>query len=202
MRPTEERTLELLRGSGSLLQGHFKLTSGLHSSEYCQCARALERPEVALELGRMLAGLFPNLAIDIVASPALGGILVGHEVARSLRVRSIFAERQEGEMTLRRGFAVAPGERVLIVEDVMTTGGSVREVAALVVGSGARVVGFGFILDRSASTPDLGAPVRSLLRRHMEAHEPDRCPLCAAGVPIAKPGSRPDGAAVDGGKKR
>jgi orotate phosphoribosyltransferase len=202
MRPTEERTLELLRGSGSLLEGHFKLTSGLHSGEYCQCARALERPEVALELGGMLAGLFPNLEVDVVASPALGGILVGHEVARALGVRSIFAERQEGEMTFRRGFAVAPGERVLIVEDVMTTGGSVREVAALVAASGARVVGFGFILDRSASTPDLAAPVRALLRRHMEAHEPDRCPLCAAAVPIAKPGSRPDRSAVHGGKKR
>jgi orotate phosphoribosyltransferase len=201
MTTTPERTLELLIESGSLLDGHFKLSSGLHSGEYCQCARALERPEIAQELGRMLADLFRDVAIDVVASPALGGILIGHEVAKALGVRSIFAERHEGEMTFRRGFAVAHGERVLVVEDVVTTGGSVREVAALVEKSGARVAGFGFILDRSARTPDLGAPARSLLGRHMEAHEPERCPLCAQGVPVAKPGSRPERAEHATGKK-
>lgn len=184
------RTLEILEASGALMEGHFRLSSGLHSGEYCQCARALERPELAEELGRMLAGLFRDESADLVIAPALGGIIIGHEVARALGVRSLFAEREDGAMRLRRGFRIRPGDRAIVIEDVVTTGGSVREVADLVRESGAEVVGFGFIVDRSAEPPDLGAPARSLLRRTMRAHEPDACPLCAGGVPIAKPGSR------------
>lgn len=186
-----ERTLELLAESGALSKGHFKLSSGRHSDEYCQCARVLERPEVAGELGAMLAEMFLDEEVDVVVSPALGGIVIGHEVARALGVRSLFAERENGRMTLRRGFSLREGERALIIEDVRTTGGSVLEVAEVVRAAGGTVVGFGFILDRSQDAKDLGAPTRALARRRMESHEPERCPLCAGGVPIEKPGSRP-----------
>ena len=188
---TCERTLEILRDSNALMSGHFVLSSGRHSGEYCQCMRALERPEYAEELGQMLAGLFREHEIDVVVAPALGGIVIGYEVARSLGVRSLFAERQEGKMTLRRGFSVTPGERALVVEDVVTTGGSVREVAELLADEGATVVGFGFIVDRSQGDVGLGAPARALHRAAMESYEAAACPLCAAGeAPAVKPGSR------------
>jgi orotate phosphoribosyltransferase len=188
-----DRAVDLLVRSGALLRGHFRLTSGLHSDEYCQCARVLENPEDAAELGRMLADLFENEEIDVVISPAMGGIIIGHEVARALGVRSIFAERGEGGMALRRGFKIDPGERVLIVEDVVTTGGSVREVARAVEDAGAAIVGFGFVVDRSREPLNLPGQVRALLeRRTMQVYRPDECPLCEAGVPIEKPGSRPD----------
>jgi orotate phosphoribosyltransferase len=187
---TTDRVVELLAESGALLTGHFKLSSGRHSDEYCQCARVLERPEAAEELGAMLAELFLDDHVDVVVSPALGGIIIGHEVARALGVRSLFAEREGGKMTLRRGFSLHDGERALIIEDVRTTGGSVLEVAEVVRAAGGTVAGFGFILDRSQDAKDLGAPTRALARRRMESHEPERCPLCARGVPIEKPGSR------------
>jgi orotate phosphoribosyltransferase len=186
-----ERTLEILRETGSLMEGHFVLTSGRHSGQYCQCMRALERPELAEELGRMIAALYADEEIDVVLAPALGGIIIGYEVARSLGVRSMFAERKDGTMALRRGFALSPGERVLVVEDVVTTGGSVREVAALAAAAGAEVVGFGFIVDRSGGEVDLGGPARALYSTSIESYEPGECPLCAAGgSPAAKPGSR------------
>jgi orotate phosphoribosyltransferase len=186
-----ERTLEILRRSGALMDGHFVLTSGRHSGQYCQCMRALERPDLAEELGRMIAGMFADERIDVVVAPALGGIVIGYEVARALGVRSMFAERKDGDMSLRRGFAVAPGERVLVVEDVVTTGGSVREVASLVKKAGGEVVGFGFILDRSGGEADLGGPSKALLTTSMESYEAAKCPLCAAGgMPPMKPGSR------------
>ena len=188
---TTERVLELLTGSGALSKGHFRLSSGRHSDEYCQCARVLELPEAAEELGTMLAELFLDDHVDVVVSPALGGIIIGHEVARALGVRSLFAEREGGKMTLRRGFSLRDGERALIIEDVRTTGGSVLEVAEVVRAAGGAVAGFGFILDRSQDARDLGAPARALARRSMESHEPEHCPLCARGVPIEKPGSRP-----------
>lgn len=186
------RTLSILSETGAVSEGHFRLSSGRHSGEYCQCARALERPDVAEELGRMLAGLFASDEIDAVVSPALGGIVIGHEVARALGVRSLFAERRGGAMELRRGFALTSGERVLVVEDVVTTGGSVREVAELVASLGAEVVGFGFILDRSGGDHGLPGAARSLLTRDMKSYEPDECPLCDRGLPLVKPGSRPD----------
>lgn len=187
---TDERTVEILTDSGALSSGHFVLSSGRHSGEYCQCMRALERPSYAEELGIMLADLFRDEGPDVVVAPALGGIVIGYEVARSLGVRSLFAERKDGAMTLRRGFSVAPGERVLIVEDVVTTGGSVLEVAELITSEGAKVIGFGFIVDRSQGGVDLGAPARALLRAQMESYDADECPLCAAGRPTVKPGSR------------
>ncbi len=187
----QRRAAEILEQTHALMEGHFVLSSGRHSGEYCQCARALERPEHAEELGRMLADLFRDEAVDVVVSPAIGGIIIGHEVARALGVRSLFAERENGKMALRRGFRLAPGERVLIVEDVVTTGGSVKEVAELVQASGAAVVGFGFILDRSGGVLDLGAPTRSLHAANMKSYPPDECPICRAGGPPAvKPGSR------------
>jgi orotate phosphoribosyltransferase len=196
---TVDRTVDLMLKSGALMRGHFKLTSGLHSDEYCQCARVLERPEVAEELGRMLAELFENVVVDTVVSPAIGGIVIGHEVARALGVRSLFAERTESGMALRRGFSLAPGERVLVIEDVVTTGGSIREVADAVRDAGAEVVGFGFIMDRSREPLNLPAPSKALLEgRTMETFEPDSCPLCEAGVPIDKPGSRPENRGDDG----
>ena len=189
---TTDRVLALMIESKALLAGHFRLTSGRHSEEYFQCARVLERPDVAEELGRMLADRFRDDAVDVVVAPALGGIIVGHEVARALGVRSIFAERESGAMTLRRGFSLRPGERVLVVEDVITTGGSVREVAALAGEAGGKVVGFGFLVDRSTDPPELGGRSESLLKRRIDSYEPDHCPLCLEGVPVTKPGSRPD----------
>jgi orotate phosphoribosyltransferase len=197
---TIDRTVDLMVRSGALMRGHFRLTSGLHSDEYCQCARVLERPEVAEELGRMLADLYADEKIDTVVSPAIGGIVIGHEVARALGVRSLFAERTESGMALRRGFSLEPGERVLIIEDVVTTGGSVREVAEAVKAAGAELAGFGFIMDRSREPLDLPAPAKALLEgREMVTYQPDTCPLCEAGVPIDKPGSRPENRG-DGGR--
>jgi len=187
----EEKALELLRMSGALMDGHFRLSSGRHSGEYCQCARALEDPARAEELGRALADLFSDARVDVVVSPALGGVVIGHEVARALGVRALFTERKEGTMILRRGFALEAGERVLIVEDVVTTGGSVREVAEIVRAADADVKGFGFLVDRSSGNVDLGAPMKALVRRDMPSYEPESCPLCEAGRPVTKPGSRP-----------
>jgi len=192
VKATPDRTIDLLKRTGALLEGHFRLSSGRHSDRYCQCAKLLEHPAYAEEVGESLAGLFRKQGIDVVVAPALGGIIIGHEVARALGARSIFAERQDGTMTLRRGFALESGSRVLVVEDVVTTGGSVREVADLARRDGAVVVGFGFILDRSGVTLDLGAPARALARMPLESYEPEECPLCERGLAITKPGSRPD----------
>jgi orotate phosphoribosyltransferase len=186
-----DRTTGLMTECGALLKGHFRLSSGLHSDEYWQCAKVAEHPEVSEKIGRMLADLFRGEAIDVVASPAIGGIVIGYEVARALGVRAIWAERVDGTMVLRRGFAVQPGERVLIIEDVVTTGGSVREVASAVKEAGAEIVGFGFIVDRSRQPLDLPGPTKALLEsRDMKTYDPDTCPLCADGVPVVKPGSR------------
>ncbi len=189
-----ERAAELMTKAGALTKGHFRLTSGLHSDEYCQCAKVLEHPVMTEELGRMLADAFEGETIDVVVSPAIGGIVIGYEVARALGVRAIWAERgADGAMAFRRGFGVTPSERVLVIEDVVTTGGSVKEVARLVTGAGASLVGFGFIMDRSREPLDLPAPTKALLEgRTMQTYQPDECPLCAAGVAVVKPGSRPD----------
>jgi orotate phosphoribosyltransferase len=178
--------------AGALMKGHFRLTSGLHSDEYCQCAKVLERPEIAGELGQMLADRFRDEKVDVVVSPAIGGIVIGYEVARALGVRAIWAERDGGSMTLKRGFRLTQGERALIIEDVVTTGGSVKEVAAVVADSGADLVGFGFIMDRSREPMNLPARTEALLEgRKMKTYQPDDCPLCSEGIPIEKPGSRP-----------
>jgi orotate phosphoribosyltransferase len=184
----------LFRERGAVLEGHYRLTSGLHSPRYVQCARVLMVPVLATRLGALLAeALRPLLpeAPRAVVAPALGGVLVAHEVARALGCRGLFTERQDGIMTLRRGFELGPLEPVVVVEDVITTGGSTREVIEAVRGHGARALAAGSLIDRSpAGGPDLGVPYRSLLRVEAPAYAPEACPLCAGGSPAVKPGSR------------
>jgi orotate phosphoribosyltransferase len=185
--------LGLFREREALLEGHFLLSSGLHSQRYLQCARVLMDPPVATRLGAQLAEMLrPVLsgAPGAVVAPALGGVLVAHEVARALGCRGLFTERQDGGMTLRRGFALAPGEPVVVVEDVITTGGSTREVIDAVVARGARVVAVGCLVDRSGGRADLGVPRRSLLTLEVPTWEAALCPLCAQGGTPEKPGSR------------
>jgi orotate phosphoribosyltransferase len=194
--PQAESVLELFRSTGAYLEGHFRLTSGLHSAEYLQCALVLQHPALAERLGRLLAQELRTLApgkIDLVASPALGGLIIGHEVARSLGTRFLFTERDAatGKMTLRRGFAVAPGETAVVVEDVITTGGSTVDVIEVLRAAGGRVLAAGSIVDRSGGRADVGVPRVALATLQMAAHHLQECPLCARGIPLAKPGSRP-----------
>lgn len=182
--------LSLLRDTGAMLEGHFQLSSGLHSDRYMQCAKLLAYPEHAAALGRALAGLQPQRP-DLVLSPALGGIIIGHETARALGTRALFAEREAGEMTLRRGFSLEPGMKIVIVEDVITTGKSTGEVMALARGRGVTVLAALCIICRAAAPLDLGAPVRSLTDMPLAAYPPEDCPFCRQGLPLVKPGSRP-----------
>jgi orotate phosphoribosyltransferase len=187
---TSETILDLFRRAGALLEGHFRLTSGLHSPGYLQCALVLQHPEEAERCGRAIAERVRGLGIGAVLSPALGGIVIGHEVARALGVRAIFAERQDGRLTLRRGFTLAPGEKVLVVEDVVTTGGSTRETIEVARAAGGDVVGAASIIDRSGGNQNLGVPYHALATVALPTYEPASCPLCAAGSPAVKPGSR------------
>ncbi|NLL53178.1 MAG: orotate phosphoribosyltransferase [Peptococcaceae bacterium] len=183
--------LQIFKDTQALLEGHFLLTSGKHSAQYMQCAQVLQYPRIAATLGQELANKFMRLDIETVIGPATGGIIVAHEVGRALGVKAIFTERQGGEMTLRRGFKLKAGEKVLVVEDVITTGGSVREVIKLVQEAGAEPVGVGVLVDRSGGQADFnGLPMHSLLQMSIEAYAPDNCPLCAQGIPWEKPGSR------------
>jgi orotate phosphoribosyltransferase len=186
--------LTLFKERGALLEGHYLLTSGLHSPRYLQCARVLMDPVLATRLGADLAAALRPLlggeAPGAVVAPALGGVIVAHEVARGFGCRGLFTERQEGAMVLRRGFALAPGEGVVVVEDVITTGGSTREVIQAVQGRGARVLAAGSIVDRSGGTVDLGVPRVSLLSLEVPTYTADACPLCASGSKPEKPGSR------------
>jgi orotate phosphoribosyltransferase len=176
---------------GAILDGHFLLSSGLHSNRYVQCALVLQHPDVATFLGAELATFFADIPIDLVVGPALGGVLVAQEVARALGVRALFTERERGRMTLRRGFTIEPGERVLVVEDVVTTGGSTREVIDVVTAAGGKVVGVGALIDRHTGNIDFKVPFHALLRLEIAAYIPDSCPLCQSGSPLVKPGSRP-----------
>ena len=191
---TDESLLRLFEERGALLSGHFLLSSGLHSSRYLQCARVLMDPSLATRLGAALAErlrpLLGGKAPRAVVAPALGGVLVAHEVARALGCVGLFTERQDGAMTLRRGFALEDGEAVVVVEDVITTGGSTREVLDAVGARGARVLAVGSLVDRSGGAVDLGVPYRSLLELAVEAHPAEACPLCAQGSRPEKPGSR------------
>ena len=182
--------LDLFRKSGALLDGHFRLTSGLHSTGYLQCALVLQHPPHAEALGRAIGERVADLKATVVLSPALGGIVIGHEVARALGVRAVFAERQDGALTLRRGFILAETDRVLVVEDVVTTGGSTRETIQVATAAGGRVVGAASIVDRGGSGA-LDVPYRSLVSIALPTYEPEQCPLCARGLPVVKPGSRP-----------
>lgn len=190
---TDRITLADLTACGSHQQGHFLLSSGLHSGDYLQCALFLAAPRRAARAGGLLARdmVADGVAADLVVSPAMGGLIIGHETARALDLPFLFTERVDGEMTLRRGFAVAPGQRVVIVEDVVTTGTSTREVISLLEAGGAEVVALASLVNRSgAANPFAPAPYRALLDVCFATWTPDDCPLCADGVPIAKPGSR------------
>jgi orotate phosphoribosyltransferase len=185
-----DAVLDLFRHVGALLEGHFRLTSGLHSTGYLQCALVLQHPREAEACGAAIADAVRGLGAEVVLSPALGGIVIGQEVGRALGVRAIFAERQDGRLTLRRGFSLAPGERVLVVEDVVTTGGSTRETIEVARASGAEVVGAAAIIDRSGGQQALDVPFRALAAISLPTYAPESCPMCAAGQPVVKPGSR------------
>jgi orotate phosphoribosyltransferase len=188
----QNEALALYRRTGAFLEGHFRLSSGLHSTGYLQSALVLQHPEEAAALGRRLAAAVAALHPSVVLSPALGGLIIGHEVARALKVRAIFAERSGGtELGLRRGFSLGAGDRVLVVEDVLTTGKSTRETIDVARAAGATVIGAAAIVDRSGGTIDFGVPAHSLVQLSLPTYEPDACPLCAQGVPVVKPGSRP-----------
>lgn len=190
----KEKALSLFAESGALLQGHFELTSGLHSPQYFQCAKVLQYPAYASVLCGEIASQFQNRTIDVVIAPAIGGIVVGQEVGRQLGVRTLFAERKEGVMQLRRGFEIREGERVLVCEDVVTTGGSVVEVIDIVKGFSGKVCGVGYIVDRSSgmATFDMeqGGLQFAVLQMDVVAHKPEACSLCKSGIPAVKPGSR------------
>ena len=183
--------LDLFRRSGALLDGHFRLSSGLHSTGYLQCALVLSQPADAEALGAAIADRVRTLRPTVVLSPALGGVIIGQEVGRALGVRAIFAERQDGALTLRRGFVIAENDRVLVVEDVLTTGLSTRETIKVAEAAGAHVVGVASIVDRSGGTARFDVPYESLLAVDLPTYQPDACPLCAQGLPVVKPGSRP-----------
>jgi len=178
------------RESGALLEGHFRLSSGLHSERYLQSALVLQYPEFATELGEAIADRTQHLQPTVVMSPALGGIVIGQEVARALGVRAIFAERQDGALRLRRGFTLSPADRVLVVEDVITTGGSTRETIEVASTAGAHVLGAASIIDRGSDPARLNIPLFTLVRLEVPAYQPESCPLCARDVPVVKPGSR------------
>jgi orotate phosphoribosyltransferase len=182
--------LNIFREKNALLDGHFILSSGLHSPTYLQCALALQDPSDAAEFGDMIAGNFTGENIETVASPAIGGLIIGFATAQALGVRFIWTERETGVMTLRRGFSVKEGERVLIVEDVITTGGSTRECIEALTTQGANVIGAASIIDRSNGASDVGVPRISLVDLDVPSYKPKECPLCANGLPAVKAGSR------------
>ena len=182
--------LDRFRRAGALLEGHFRLTSGLHSPGYLQCALVLQHPREAETLGGAIADRVRDLGIQTVLSPALGGIVIGQEVGRALGVRAIFAERQDGRLTLRRGFTLDRGEKVLVVEDVVTTGGSTRETIDVAREAGAVVVGAAAIIDRSGGQQNIDVPFYVLAEVSLPTYDPAACPLCLAGQPVVKPGSR------------
>ena len=187
---SERETLELYEKTGALMRGHFRLTSGLHSDIYLQSALVLQYPEHAARLGEALAAPFTDARAQTVLAPAIGGILVAHEVARALGVRALFTEREDGAMRLRRGFTLTPGERCLVVEDIITTGGSTREVVECVRASGGSVIGVGSLIDRSGGTAAFDVKRASLAMVSASTWPPEACPLCKSGGHAIKPGSR------------
>jgi orotate phosphoribosyltransferase len=188
---TRDEALRIFRDSGALMSGHFLLTSGRHSDHYIQCAQVLKYPHYTEALASHLAGKFRDDSIEVVVGPAMGGIIVSYEVGRQLQVPAIFAERENGKMTLRRGFNLYPNQRVLVVEDVITTGGSVQEVIELVKEHGAEVVGVGVLVDRSNGAVKFGPKQCQVLSMEVRSWNPDECLLCKEGrVPLTKPGSR------------
>lgn len=186
---TAEEVLKHFRDTQALLSGHFVLSSGLHSASYLQCALALQRPADAARFGKAIAGR-TEIDIETVASPAIGGLIIGYSVAEAMDKRFVWTERQNGEMTLRRGFDVRQGERILVVEDVITTGGSTRECIAALEANGGKVVAAASIIDRSNGTADVGVQRFSLASIDVPSYSPEDCPMCARGIDPVKPGSR------------
>lgn len=187
---SQEEILNLFEKYGALLTGHFKLSSGLHSPKYLQCALVLQYPDIAAKLAGEIAAKFKGTKIDLVVGPALGGVTLAYEVARALGARGLFTERQDGKMCLRRGFSVVKGEKALVVEDVVTTGGSTKEVIDVIESLGARVVGVASVIDRSDGKADFKVRFEPLAKVNVETFEEKACPLCKSGAPITKPGSR------------
>ncbi|MEG1886675.1 MAG: orotate phosphoribosyltransferase [Oscillospiraceae bacterium] len=188
---SEERVLEILKSAGVLMEGHFLLTSGRHSNRYLQCAKIFRNTQYSEELCRDLAEQFINENVELVIGPAIGAIQMAYEVSRHIGCENFFTERENGVMTLRRGFSIRPGQRVLVVEDVVTTGGSVREVVDIVRAAGGVVVGVGVVVDRTGGKIDFSVPIKSVISIDVESWEADKCPLCAEGkVALVKPGSR------------
>lgn len=187
---TEEKIIDIFKTTGTFMDGHFRLTSGLHSGLYVEKFRVLEHPKYTEILCQEIADRYKDAGVTLVVGPAIGGVIIAYEVARALEVRSIFCEREDGKLTLRRGFHISPEDKVLVVEDIVTTGGSVKEVLGVVEQSGAEIVGVGLLVDRSGGKVDLGYRTEALLTMQVTVHQPDDCPLCKEGVPIVKPGSR------------
>lgn len=185
-----EKVLQIFMETGVLLQGHFLLTSGRHSDRYLQCAKVFQYPRYAEEITRALADKFKDEPVDMVVGPAIGGIILSYEMGRCLGVKAIFAEREDGRMALRRGFEIPEGSRVLVVEDVVTTGGSVMEVMELVKSCGGQVVGVGTVVDRSGGKVDFGVKFHSVISLDVKSYAPEECPICRTGLPLVKPGSR------------
>ena len=190
MQIKEIALIDIFKKTGAILSGHFKLSSGLHSGQYLQCALVLQHPQHAKRLGGAIADKFKDSGITCVAGPALGGIIIAHEAAEALKVRCVFGEREGGKMTLRRGFKLSPRDKVLVVEDVITTGGSIKELIEVVKKNGAGVIGIGAIVDRSSGKIDLACDFRPLVRFDIKTFDPAECPLCREGAPATKPGSR------------
>ncbi len=187
---TEAEALQIFRDTGALLDGHFTLRSGLHSRQYFQCALALQQMPVVEQLGSALAAKVRHLGAATVIAPAMGGLVIGQEVARQLRVRFIFVEKEDGKLALRRGFKIAPGEKILVVEDVITKGGRVQETIDIVRAHQGRVLGVAVVVDRSDGTVNFGVPAFSLIRMHIEAFPADHLPPDLAAIPAVKPGSK------------
>ncbi len=187
---TKEEIIQIFREKEVMLEGHFLLTSGRHSDKYLQCAKLFQYADTSEIICRQLAEQFAGDGIDLVAGPAIGGIIMAYEMGRQFGVKNIFAERDNGVMTFRRGFQVPEDANVLVVEDVVTTGGSVREVVSLLKAMGANVVGVGSVVDRSNGQVDFGCKFRAVLSMEVVSYEPENCPICKTGLPLVKPGSR------------
>ena len=187
----DEMIIDLLEKTGVILEGHFLLTSGRHSSRFLQCSQLLQYPEHAETVCRLMAAPFEGQGVEAVIGPAMGGVILAYEVARALGTRALFAEPSEGRMILRRGFKIEPGEKVLVVEDAVTTGGSVQKVLDLLKVCEAKIIGVSVIVDRTAGNLNLSVPTRTLLNMQIESFEPENCPLCQAGLPLQRPKGRP-----------
>ncbi|HEX3014943.1 MAG TPA: orotate phosphoribosyltransferase [Desulfobacteria bacterium] len=187
---TNDEVMDIFAKCGALKQGHFRYTSGLHGNRYMQCAQVLKYPEYTEILCKQLADQVRDQQVELVVGPAMGGILVAYEVARQLGVPGIFSERENGEMKLRRGFTIEPGQRVLVVEDVVTTGGSVQEVINIVKANGGVPVGVAVLVNRSGGKAKLEVPIIAMLNLDLATYEPEHCPMCKEGLPVEKPGSR------------